>query len=305
MDDARPTASDSRLRHSGRPPDAVAVAWSQARSAAELSGACVEMLHDIADMRAIGAVLDRIWNSASGSPEVEPRLMVALAEAGGYLAGVRVNGELVGAAVGFPRHPTGLHSHIVGVLPGRAGRGVGTALKLHQRAWCLDRDITVITWTFDPLVARNAHLNLTRLGVATPRYLIDHYGPMNDELNADDPTDRLLASWDLLAPQPGEPPPGAAVTVLRDRGGEPAPLTDPVPPRTDRILVAVPADIEGLRRTDPPLARRWRLAVREALHPRLRAGWTILGFRSDRQYLLAAPGLGGGDPLPILQEADA
>ncbi len=273
----------------GAATDAVAPAWALAQAAGERSSAVVELVHDIADMRAIGAVLDSIWQTDSGSPEVEPRLMVAIAEAGGYIAGIRVGGELVGAAVGFPRHPFGLHSHIVGVLPTHAGRGVGRALKLHQRAWCLERKIGLVTWTFDPLVSRNAHLNLTRLGVTAPQYLVDHYGPMHDALNSDDPSDRLLVNWDLLSPRTGEPPPEPAVTVLADRAGEPVPA--PLPPDTDRILIAVPGDIETLRRTDPLLARRWRLAVRETLHRRVEAGWVIEGFRSDHHYVLTRPGL--------------
>lgn len=288
------TTADGPVRSREIPPDAVAQAWSQARAASARTGTWIEVMHDIADMRAVGAVLDSIWKAASGSPEVEPRLMVALAEAGGYIAGIKVDGDLVGAAVGFPRHPTGLHSHIAGVLPAYAGRGVGTALKLHQRAWCLERGIGLVTWTFDPLVARNAHLNLTRLGVRAQHYLVDLYGLMNDLLNSDDPSDRLLVSWDLVAPRTGEPPAEPAVIMLAEKSGEPVVMIEPLPPDTDRILVAVPVDIEALRRSDPPLARRWRLAVREALHPAVAAGWMIEGFRSDQHYVLTAPGL---DPI--------
>ena len=283
----------------GISPNVVAAAWAQARAASDRSSASVELVHDIADMGPIGDVLDSIWRADNGWPEVEPRLMVAIAEAGGYVAGISVGGELVGAAVGFPRHPSGLHSHIVGVLPAHAGRGVGTALKLHQRAWCLERGIGLITWTFDPLVARNAHLNLTRLGVSAPQYLVDHYGPMHDALNSDDPSDRLLVNWDLISPRTGEPLPGPAVTVLADRSGEPVALSEPVPPDTDRILVAVPGDIEALRRTDPLRARRWRLAVRETLHPRVEAGWVIQGFRSDHHYVLVGPGRSRRVSAPI------
>ena len=284
----------ARIWFAGSPRTWVAAAWAQARAASDRSSASVELVHDIADMGPIGDVLDSIWRADNGWPEVEPRLMVAIAEAGGYVAGIRVGGELVGAAVAFPRHPSGLHSHIVGVLPEHAGRGVGTALKLHQRAWCLERGIGLITWTFDPLVARNAHLNLTRLGVTAPHYLVDHYGPMHDALNSDDPSDRLLVSWHLVAPRTGEPPLDPAVTVLADRSGEPVALSEPVPPDTDRILVAVPGDIEDLRRTDPLRARRWRLAVRETLHPRVKAGWVIEGFRSDHHYVLVGPGRSRG-----------
>ena len=79
--------------------------------------------------------------------------------------------------------------------------------------------------------------------------------------------------------------------MLADRSGEPVPITDPLPRETARILVAVPGDIEALRRTDPLLARRWRLGVRDTLHPRAEAGWEIEGFRSDHHYVVARPGL--------------
>ena len=289
MSDTSGTMVDGAVLRHGIPADAVTQAWSQAEAAAARVSATVEMMHDIHDMQAVGSVLDSIWHAENGAPEVEPRLMVAFAESGGYVAGVRVDAELVGAAVGFARHPTGLHSHIAGVLPTHAGRGVGRALKLHQRAWCLDRDISLITWTFDPLVARNAHLNLARLGVLAPQYLVDHYGPMHDALNSDDPSDRLLVSWDLVAPRTGEPPMRPAHSVLDNRSGAPFPTPGPPPPGTDRVLVAVPADIEALRRSDPPLARRWRLAVREALHGRMQAGWQIEGFRLDHHYVLTRP----------------
>lgn len=299
MSDTSVTFVESPVPDHDLPVDPVAVAWSQARAAEDRASAIVEVVHDIADMRAIGAVLDSIWHAESGAPEVEPRLMVAFAESGGYVAGVRVDGMLVGAAIGFPRHPVGLHSHIAGVVPAHAGRGVGRALKLHQRAWCLERGIDVITWTFDPLVARNAHLNLTRLGAMAPRYLVDHYGPMNDALNSDDPSDRLLVNWNLVGPRTGEPPPGPAHTVLANQSGEPTPTTAPVPPGTDRVLVAIPGDIEALRRTDPPLARRWRLAVREALNGRMAAGWEIEGFRLDHHYVLVDPAQSASSPASI------
>ena len=99
---------------------------------------------------------------------MQPALLRALGHGGNYLVGAyRVDtGELVGASVAFFTEPLGaaMHSHITGVLAGTAGRGVGAALKWHQRQWALERGLTRITWTFDPLIARNSYFNLTRLG---------------------------------------------------------------------------------------------------------------------------------------------
>jgi predicted GNAT superfamily acetyltransferase len=251
----------------------------------------VRALHGIDEMRAASAVLDQIWHTADGTPQVDPRLMVALCEAGGYVAGALDGDQLVAAAVGFPGHPTGLHSHIAGVIPALSNRGIGTALKLHQRAWCLDRGIPAITWTFDPLVARNAHLNLTRLGATVEKYLIDVYGPMNDALNRDDQSDRLLVRWDLAASGRREPDDLGGELLVDERGG--VPVSKPLKPgrvgAPERLLVAVPPDIESLRRTDHEVAKRWRLAVRDALSAALDAGWAIEGFDRTGHYVLEGP----------------
>ena len=74
---------------------------------------------------------------------------------------------------------------------------MGFALKLHQRAWCLDRGITLMEWTYDPLVARNAYFNLSKLGATVAEYLPDFYGVMGDGINRFDESDRILVHWPL------------------------------------------------------------------------------------------------------------
>ena len=143
-----------------------------------------------------------------------------------------------------------MHSHITGVLPGLQSHGLGRVLKQHQREWAFARDVGHITWTFDPLVARNAHFNLRVLGARVTEYLVDHYGPMDDGVNRGDETDRVMVSWALAAP--------------------PAPT-----PPDDRVVasVAVPHDIETMRREAPTDAAAWRVRVRERVPrpPRRRA----------------------------------
>lgn len=263
--------------------------WADVEAAAARARVTVRILHGIEEMRAASAVLDRIWNADDGAPQVEPRLMVALSEAGGYIAGADDGRGLVAAAVGFPRHPSGLHSHIAGVLPSSSNRGVGTALKLHQRAWCLDRGIPGVTWTFDPLVARNAHLNLTRLGATVEKYLVDVYGLMNDALNRDDPSDRLLVRWDLTTSRGREPDVRGGELLVDARGDAPVSMDLEGMGRPERLLVAVPPDIESLRLTNHKVARRWRLAVRDALSAALDAGWVVEGFDRAGHYVLGGP----------------
>lgn len=192
-------------------------------------------------------------------------ILRALAHSGNYVVGVFDGERMVGAAAGFfgPPASRSMHSHVTGVLPDYRGRGIGRQLKQHQREWAFARDVGHITWTFDPLVARNAHFNLRVLGARATDYLVNQYGAMTDEINRGDASDRLHVSWALAEP--------------------PAPT-----PSDDAVLatVAVPADIEALRRDDPDEAADWRLRVREALLAHLGAGLHIGGFDDERGYLL-------------------
>lgn len=262
-------------------------ARSQAAEAAARARVRVRPLHGIDDMRAAAEVLDEIWGTDQSNPQLDPRLMVAIEEAGGYVVGVTDEADLlVGAAVGFPRQPEGLHSHIAGVLPQSALRGVGTAVKLHQRAWCLERGMRSVTWTFDPLVSRNAHLNLVTLGARVEHYLVDVYGPMRDALNRGDPSDRLLVRWPLASASRQDLQ-ASGPRVIRE-GDDGAPVFSPAPSHEETLLVAVPRDIENLRRSDPAVALQWRMSVRQALLAALAEGREIVGFDAANNYVIGA-----------------
>jgi len=231
---------------------------------------------------------------------VTPSLLRALSKAGSYVAGAYDcgGGGLIGACVGFFAAPTRqeLHSHVAGVSAAARGRSVGRAMKLHQRAWALNQGVTTVTWTFDPLVSRNAYFNLVKLGGTPVQYLPDFYGSMGDAINGNDATDRLLLRWDLAADRVTRAAGGlhqfwdaaslreaGAVTGLdRSADGHPAPRT----PDGPTVLVAVPPDIEALRRTDPACARQWRFAVRDALGRLLDQGARVVGFDRAGWYVL-------------------
>lgn len=131
-------------------------------------------------------------------------VMRAVEHARGYVVGAYDGPRLLAASSGFVAVGADgrcrLHSHISGVLPDAQRRGVGWALKLHQRAWALQRGIETITWTFDRLVRRNAWFNLGKLGAQAVEYLVDFYGPVHDGLTAGEPSDRLFTRWDLMSP---------------------------------------------------------------------------------------------------------
>ncbi|MCZ2821125.1 GNAT family N-acetyltransferase [Modestobacter sp. VKM Ac-2977] len=277
-----------------------------AAEAAAASGVRVAALTDLADLRAVQALFDSIWHPAPDNPPVTVELMRALTKAGNPLFGAYADGQLVGACVAFFAAPSGsaLHSHVTGVAPSAQRRSVGRALKLHQRAWALQHGLDRISWTFDPLVRRNAWFNLGRLAATPVEYLPDFYGPMADTINASDQSDRLLTCWSLEAPAvvravAGQPvdvdlpallAAGAAAVLTVGPGGRPEarPGTPGVP-----ALIAVPADVETLRARDAALAAEWRVAVRAALGGALTAGARVRGFAREGWYVVDGPGLPG------------
>ena len=256
-------------------------AWTAYDDAAAAARISVRELDRLDQLQEAAAVLGEIW----GVPENPPmgtELLRALAKAENYVAGAYDGGghdaRMVGVCVGFHSTPAArtMHSHIAGVTAAVAGRHVGFALKLHQRAWCLDRGIELMEWTYDPLVARNAYFNLAKLGARVAEYLPDFYGAMGDGINSGDESDRILVHWRLASPE-----------VVAACAG--TPLHPVVPPGAAASWVEVPRDIESLRLTDPEQARSWRTKVRERLLTALATDGSVGGFDKNRGYLIVPP----------------
>jgi len=269
---------------------------TDAASAAALgAGVSVRDL-DADEMTEASALLAQVWRTGPRESPMEPGLLVALGFAGNYVSGAfDADGTMVGACAGFLGAPVGglLHSHVAAVRPG-GPRGTGTALKLHQRAWCSARGIGVIAWTYDPLIARNAWFNLGRLGAHVEAYLVDFYGPMDDGLNAGEESDRLLVHWPV-EPEELTPPPAAERThaaLAADDDSAPQPDLD-VPADTELVTLAVPPDVEALRASDGPgdrtTASRWRATFRDSYAALHEQGWRVRGFVKTGHYVLCRP----------------
>jgi predicted GNAT superfamily acetyltransferase len=239
------------------------------------------------DLLAASRLFAGIWRPTDPMPY---DLLRVLRLIGGYVSGVYEDDTLVGACAAFPAADGSLHSHITGVTA--QGRGAGFAVKRHQRAWALAHGVTTITWTFDPLVRRNAYFNLAKLRARPTEYLPDFYGVMPDELNAGDPSDRLLLVWDLESIEvaaamegvrPAEPAPPESVALTAGPDGRPV-AHDASGAST--LAVGTPDDIAALRVADPSLALAWRRAQRTALGGALTAGYRVTGFTRSGHYLL-------------------
>lgn len=273
-------------------------AHDDAGAAAERSRVTIELARSLADNEAVSAVLTSVWGMGPGQSVAEVGLLVALSHTDGYVSIARdaTSGEVVGGSFGFvcTHHGRlGLHSHVTGVTS--SDRGIGAALKLHQRAWAIDTGITEITWTFDPLIRRNARFNLAVLGARITEYLPNFYGRMDDGFNTGEETDRAFTTWDLATATPRTSTAPAAQDVSPAPDAEVAlSITDdglPLAHATtgDHLLVALPPDIVALRRSDPTAAHAWRHAVRAALLPAFQRGLTVETITDDGHLVVAPP----------------
>ena len=259
----------------------------------------ISELKELDDLQELEQLFAAVWERPD-EPPISSDTMRALAHSGNYVAGAHLGDRLVGGLVGWiggsPPHDLHLHSHILGVINESQVRGLGFELKQHQRRWCLERGLTVVEWTFDPLVRRNAYFNLNKLGAQARGYLVNFYGAMTDGLNAGEESDRLLISWRLdsrpaAEAAEGRPHDPTAEDLQRWRidsilsvgpSGEPLPQTS----SARVVMCQVPEDIVALRRSDPPLARAWRIALRKALTSAFDAGYRITGVARAGWYVL-------------------
>ena len=274
--------------------------WERANQAAASAGVTLRALTSLEDADGIIHVMGATW----GDHELMPREMLrALAESGNIPWGAFEGEVMVGYVLGWAGVDADdgihVHSHMLAALPERRHSGVGFALKLAQRAMALDQGMSLVRWTFDPLIARNAHFNITKLGAQCDRFNRNFYGDMGDVLNAGDRSDRLVVRWELERdPGPWPFPDDRDQVLLRAAG--PADLPRPEPsgqtePTTDSVVrVGVPRDYPALRRVDEGLARAWRDATGEVLAQCFVHGLHVVAFDADLEggyplYALAAP----------------
>jgi predicted GNAT superfamily acetyltransferase len=282
-------------------PALTAEAVRVADAAAHACGVKIRLITGLSEIEAVHRLFADIWRPALEGSLMSIDLLQALSTSGNYVVGAHDGAQLLGACVGLFGAPAEkrMHSHIAGVLPAGRRRGIGFALKLHQRAWALQCDISTIAWTFDPLISRNAFFNLAKLGAQVDAYRPNFYGRVNDGVNAGGDTDRLLVNWQLdtrpvakacagtatVQDAETERARGAAVALGRSASGRP--IAGSADAAT--VLVAVPPDIERLRACDPAAAQEWRDALREALETLLAEGAIVAGFDRSGWYVLTRP----------------
>lgn len=241
---------------------------------------------------------------------VPPSIQQIVQKMGGIVAGAF---EPDGSLAAFVLGVTGLRkgrlahwSHMLAVRPELRDQGLGRRLKLYQRQSLIQMGVKLMYWTYDPLVARNAHLNLNRLGATVDEYVEDMYAGMSSSLHEGLGTDRFVLEWDLASShveelaksEQGDPAVaeelGPVVNAHRGESGSPVPLEADLPP-VDRLRVEIPFDIQQAKKASPQAGRQWRSSTRRAFQHYLKQGYCVQGFRRDPDsnrcwYLLSSGG---------------
>jgi predicted GNAT superfamily acetyltransferase len=228
---------------------------------------------DISELHQVEQLQKDVWGVAD--LEIFPALaMIPMLEVGGVLVGAFDRNQMAGFVFGFPGREHGkaiLHSDMLAVRPEYRRHGLGSKLKLAQRGRALANGIETITWTFDPLQARNARLNFGKLGVTSKRYCPNYYGETTSFLHQNG-TDRLWVTWELDSDRVkqriadngssciSDLNPAMALLVTENQ----EPLEVKVrPDSVASIAIEIPPDINALLSQNSELALRWRTATRK------------------------------------------
>ena len=236
-------------------------------------------------MREVERLQREIW----GVDDLEVYPALALkpqTEVGGILIGAFDEGRMVGFVFGFPGildNETIIHSDMLGISEGYRSHNLGYLLKLAQREAAIERGVKRITWTFDPLQARNAHFNFSKLGVIADRYYVDYYGVTSSFLHRFG-TDRLWVTWLLNSERVPTAPGDLEQLHHLVRGGENAePVSDDFR-EAPQLVIEIPTQLTAHH-------ERWREATRQAFTSAIDKGYVVEGFYVNKarpvgRYLL-------------------
>jgi len=253
------------------------------------------------EYRACVRLQQRTWGTGFGE-EVPPSILRLAQRMGGIASGAFDDeGTLLGFVFGITGWVDGRPVHwsdMLAVHPDARDRGIGQALKRHQRGHLLEQGVRLARWSFEPLEARNARLNLSILGGTAARYVRDFYGDAVSTLHEGIGTDRLIIDWELDRPRVArrldgtDRPPSPAALAGLPVSNEPyirSGMSDCKDPELGidggRVAVVVPASIQAVKVADPGLARRWREVTRAAFEAYLGRGYRAV-------ELIASAGFG-------------
>jgi predicted GNAT superfamily acetyltransferase len=259
----------------------------------------IRPLTTIEDCRRVVDLEKLVWGYTDAEDVVPVPVLIVSVKRGGILLGAFDRaGEMVAFVYSLSALKGGRASqwsHMLGVLPEARDSGLGTRLKLEQRAATLRMGLDLIEWTYDPLQAMNAHLNFAKLGVIVTEYEENIYGESSSPLHRGNPTDRFVAEWWLSSPEverrieggsPQEPSRASTATPSVNRVRRQGGLVECAEvdlQRTDaRIAVEIPMGFNRLMQDEPAQAVAWRMATRQIFTTYLHRGYRVVDFLLDR-----------------------
>jgi predicted GNAT superfamily acetyltransferase len=242
-------------------------------------------------------IQEETWG-ATFSERIPAAMLLVAEETGGIAAAAfSPDGRMLGFIFGVSGVRGGALVHWSDMLAVRAeaqGRRLGEALKRYQRDRCRALGVDAMYWTYDPFVARNAHINLNILGAAVDEFVPDMYGAVtNSPMHGSLGTDRFIVRWAVR----DEPAPMSADPVMLSGavavGGSPRDVAaDASLPAAPLVTVRIPRDYQALLSGDVAMAKAWRVSARRAFAHYLALGYRVTAFVSggagDATYLLSA-----------------
>lgn len=265
-------------------------------TASPLSGAVViRRLQGRDEYQACLELQRKTWG-ASFSEFVSPALLMVSQKIGGVVAGaLDAEDRLLGFVYGLTGVKDGriVHwSHMLAVRDGFRGAGLGRRLKLYQRELLLDLGVDLVYWTYDPLVARNAHLNLNRLGAEIAEYEEDLYGDSDSDLHRGLGTDRFIVEWRIRSQRVEQAIAGAlgdtAVRFLESPIVNSQVASDGIVrlvqgelPIRPEVRVEIPSDIQVVKHESLEEAAAWRDNTRKTFTWYMRRGYRVGAFYRD------------------------
>jgi predicted GNAT superfamily acetyltransferase len=255
-------------------------------------------LYTLDDFARVVALETRIWGLRDEC--VPLTVFAASVPRGAVLVGAFDGEECVGFTYSFPAisHGRVVHwSHMTGVLDSHRRAGVARRLKLAQRERVRALGLDRIDWTFDPLQAVNAHLNVRRLGALVEHYEVNVYGESGSPLHGVIPTDRFIAQWWLNservaarlgdeATAPAEAAEALALNPTREQDRWTVCDWDAPLELAPSVAVAIPPRFDAMLATAPDVALQWRLTTRRLFQGLLGGGYRVVDFVQE-------PGGGG------------
>jgi predicted GNAT superfamily acetyltransferase len=273
----------------------------------------IRILESPEDMTSVEELQRAVW-PGSETDVVPAHLLITAMHNGGLVIGAFVEDQIIGFVFGFPGiefipdGPRPKHcSHMMGIHPDHRDSGVGFALKRAQWQMVRHQGLDHITWTYDPLLSRNAYLNISKLGAVCNTYRRSEYGEMRDGLNAGLPSDRFQVDWWVntrrverrLGRRPRRPlkldnfakadlQPLYSLPSQSDNWARPPAHFSPLEGKL--ALAGIPSDFSALKDADFSLAREWRFFSREVFETAFASGYIVTDFVYDQSrsfYVLA------------------